>query len=128
VPRCQTYRLPPFFDQFEYAVLDARGMDWRSLWESPDELVEEFFGAYLEVERVAAVLDADIEELCDVSALRAVGAGRQPTLSASKETFGLRWLTKFTIATAASRGLGYKVRAELSRRNVGVHTPSLSSH
>ena len=34
-----------------------------ALRETADELVQELFGADLEVERVAAVLDADVEEL-----------------------------------------------------------------
>ena len=40
-------------------------MHRRALWESADELVEEFFRADLEVERIAAVLDADVQELSD---------------------------------------------------------------
>ena len=39
-------------------------MHRRALRETADELVEELFGADLEVEWIAAVLDADIEELC----------------------------------------------------------------
>lgn len=38
-------------------------MHRRSLWKSTDELVEEFFRAYLEMEWVSAVLHADIKEL-----------------------------------------------------------------
>lgn len=65
VPRCLAYRLPPFFNQLEDAILDARRVHGRALGEAADELVEELLGADLEVERVAAVLDADVEELCD---------------------------------------------------------------
>jgi len=39
-------------------------MHRRTLGEAADKLIEELFGADLEVERVAAVLDADVEELC----------------------------------------------------------------
>ena len=60
VPRCLAYRLAPFFDQLEDASLHARRMYGWALWESADELVEEFFGTDLEVERVAAVLNTDI--------------------------------------------------------------------
>jgi hypothetical protein len=38
-------------------------MHRRPLRESPDELIEEFLRAYLEMEGVAAVFDADVEEL-----------------------------------------------------------------
>lgn len=58
-----TYCLAPFFNQFEDAVLDARGVHGRTLGEAANELVEELLGADLEVEGVAAVLDADVEEL-----------------------------------------------------------------
>jgi hypothetical protein len=36
----------------------------RALGKAANEFVEKLFGADLEVERVAAVLDADVEELC----------------------------------------------------------------
>jgi hypothetical protein len=35
-------------------------MHRRALWESANELIEEFFGADLELEWVAAVLSADV--------------------------------------------------------------------
>lgn len=63
VPRCLTYSLPPFFDQFEDSVLDTRRVHRWALGETTNELVEELLGADLEVKRVAAVLDADVEEL-----------------------------------------------------------------
>jgi hypothetical protein len=52
--------LPPLFYQFEDLVLDAGRMHRWALGESADKLIEEFFGADLEVEWVAAVLNADI--------------------------------------------------------------------
>jgi hypothetical protein len=55
--------LPPFFYQLEDLVLDTGRMHRRALWESADELIEEFFGADLEVEWVAAVLGADVQKL-----------------------------------------------------------------
>jgi hypothetical protein len=72
--------------------------------EAADELVEELLGADLEVERVSAVLDADVEELSHVSHVISRGP-RRHTLSASSATFWLRWFTYWTVATAASRGL-----------------------
>ena len=63
VPRRLTDCLAPFFNQLEDAVLDARGVHGRALGKAADELVEELLGADLEVEGVAAVLDADVEEL-----------------------------------------------------------------
>lgn len=63
VPRRLADGLPPFFDQLEDSILDARGMHRRALGETTNELVEELLGADLEVEWVAAVLDADVEEL-----------------------------------------------------------------
>jgi hypothetical protein len=65
VPRRLAYGLPPFFNQLEDAVLNARRMHRRAFGEAADELVEELLGADLEVERIAAVLDADVEELCN---------------------------------------------------------------
>lgn len=53
----------PFFNQLEDTVLDARGSDGWALWETADQLVQELLGADLEMERVAAVLDADVQQL-----------------------------------------------------------------
>jgi hypothetical protein len=39
-------------------------MHGRALGKAADEFIEELLGADLEVEGVAAVLDADVEELC----------------------------------------------------------------
>jgi hypothetical protein len=60
VPRRLTYRLPPFFYQLEDLILDTGRMHRWALREPADELIEEFFGANLEVERVTAVLNADV--------------------------------------------------------------------
>jgi len=43
--------------------LHACRSDWGTFGESADQLVEELLGADLEVEGVAAILDADVEEL-----------------------------------------------------------------
>ena len=63
VPRCLAYGLAPFFNQLEDAVLDARRVHGRALGEAANELIEELLSADLEVEGVAAVLNADVEEL-----------------------------------------------------------------
>jgi hypothetical protein len=52
--------LPPFLYQLEDLVLDTGRMHRRTFWKSADELIEEFFGANLEVEWVATVLDANV--------------------------------------------------------------------
>jgi len=71
-------------------------MHGRALGEAADELVEKLLGADLKVERVGAVLDADVEELC-IGERRLSWAGMAGqllrTLSASRATFWLRWLT-----------------------------------
>lgn len=38
-------------------------MHWWTLGEAADELIKELFSTDLEVERIAAILDADVEEL-----------------------------------------------------------------
>lgn len=48
-------------------MLDARGPQSGPLGKAADELIEEFFGADLEVERVTAVFDTDIEKLDNVT-------------------------------------------------------------
>jgi hypothetical protein len=68
-------------------------MHRRTLWESTDELVQEFLGAYLQMESVAAVFDANIEELCVGELCDEWSGVAHRTLSASKATFWLRWLT-----------------------------------
>lgn len=71
-------------------------MHWWALREATDELIEELLGADLEVKRVAAVLDADVEELCngERGTLWAGMAGQLlRTLRARRATFWLRWLT-----------------------------------
>jgi hypothetical protein len=66
VARCLAYCLPPFFYQFEDPTLYACRMHRRALWKAADELIEELLGADLEMKSVPAVLDADVEELCNV--------------------------------------------------------------
>lgn len=50
-------------------------MDGRALRKPAHKLVEELLGADLEMERVAAVLDANIEELEAVSGIQAFSKG-----------------------------------------------------
>lgn len=54
---------PPLLDGLEDLCLDTRGTDGRALGEAADQLVEELLGADLQVEGVAAVLDADVEQV-----------------------------------------------------------------
>lgn len=52
----------PFFYGLQYLHLHPAVANGRALGESPNELIEEFLGANLQLERVAAILDADIEQ------------------------------------------------------------------
>lgn len=63
VPRCLTYRLPPFFYQLEDLILDTGRVHRWTFGKAAHKLVEKFFGANLKMERVAAVLDANVQEL-----------------------------------------------------------------
>jgi hypothetical protein len=51
-------------------------MHRRALWKAADELIEELLGADLEMKSVPAVLDADVEELCN-GELRAGEGGQR---------------------------------------------------
>lgn len=53
----------PFFYSLEYFHLHPAEADRRALGEATDELVEELLGADLQLEGVAAVLDADVEQV-----------------------------------------------------------------
>lgn len=53
---------PPFFNCLQYLHLHPTVANGRALGKPPDELIKELLGADLQVERVAAVLDADVEE------------------------------------------------------------------
>lgn len=56
------YRHAPLLYQLKNLGLDAGRADWGAFRESPHQLVEELLCADLQVERVAAVLDADVEQ------------------------------------------------------------------
>lgn len=58
-----TYRAPPLLDRFEDLALHAGRPDGGSLREPSDQLIEELLGADLQVEWIAAVLDADVEQV-----------------------------------------------------------------
>jgi len=62
VSTCLAYRAAPFFDRLKYLRLDAGISEGRSLGESPDKFIEKLLGTNLEMERIAAVLDTNIEE------------------------------------------------------------------
>jgi hypothetical protein len=93
VPRSLTYGLPPFFYQFENLVLYTRRVHRRTFREAANELIEKLFGAYLKVESVAAVFDANVEELCDGELCGDESGAAHRTLSARRATFWFRWLT-----------------------------------
>jgi len=63
VPTSHADRLSPFLDSFQdlklHSVRPRRG----SFGKASDELVEEVFGGYLQVERIATVLDTYIQQL-----------------------------------------------------------------
>ena len=63
VSACLANCTAPFLNGFEDLELDAGGADRRPLWKAADQLIEELLGADLEVEGVAAVLDADVEQV-----------------------------------------------------------------
>lgn len=62
-------------------------MQWRALGKAADELIEELFGADLEVERVAAVLHADVKELYGGERGSNEAGQLFGTFSASRATF-----------------------------------------
>jgi hypothetical protein len=37
---------------------------WWTFWKAADELIEKLLGAYLEMKRVSAILNANVKELC----------------------------------------------------------------
>lgn len=90
VSRRLAYCLAPFFYQLENLVLDSRRMNWRAFGEAAHELIEELLGTDLEVEGVAAILDANVQELWEVSCALYKAGQRGHTLSASRATFWLR--------------------------------------
>lgn len=57
------YGAAPLLDGLEYLRLDTGVAEGRALGEAPHELVEELLGGDLQVEGVAAVLDADVEQV-----------------------------------------------------------------
>lgn len=56
------YRQAPLLDGLEDLSLDTRGPDRRPLGKPANEFIEKFLCTDLQVERVAAVLDTDIEK------------------------------------------------------------------
>lgn len=62
VPARIANRHAPLLNQLKDPVLDAGRPDWRALRESPHQLVEELLCADLQVEGVAAIFDADVEQ------------------------------------------------------------------
>lgn len=63
VSACLANSFSPFFNRFKDLLLDSRGTDGGALGEAAHKLVKELLGADLEMERVAAVLHTDIEQI-----------------------------------------------------------------
>lgn len=63
VPRRLADRLTPFLNRLENAMLDPRGPDRWPFGKPPYQLIQELFGADLEMKWVSAILDTDIEQL-----------------------------------------------------------------
>ena len=63
VPRRLADRLTPFLNRLENAMLDPRSPDRWPFGEPPYQLIQELFGADLEMKWVSAILDTDIEQL-----------------------------------------------------------------
>lgn len=87
VARCLAYGLPPFFYELENLVLYSRRVNRRTFRKAADKLVKEFFGTDLEVERVAAILDTYVEELCYGELCCFKAGHHRHTLSARRATF-----------------------------------------
>ena len=62
VSGCLADGASPFFNGLEDLVLYSTGSQWWPLRKATNELVQKLFCAYLQVEWVAAVLNADVEE------------------------------------------------------------------
>lgn len=90
IPRSLADSLSPLLDRLQDPVLHPRGSHRRPLREPSHQLIQEFLRADLKLEGVAAILDADVEELCQsaphMESIRALCV-RLPTASASKATF-----------------------------------------
>ena len=63
VPRRLANGLAPFLNRLENAMLDPRSPDRWPFGEPPYQLIQELFGADLEMKWVSAILDTDIEQL-----------------------------------------------------------------
>ena len=61
VARCLADSLPPLLDRLQDAVLDPGGSHRRPLGEPANQFIQEFLCANLEMERVSAVFDANVE-------------------------------------------------------------------
>lgn len=83
VPRRLAYSLPPFFNRLQDPVLHPGGPHWRSFWKTTNQLIEKLLCTDLEVERITAVLDADVEELFTSKR----GQPRTSSLSASQRNY-----------------------------------------
>ena len=58
-----TERLFPLVNHFKNLGLISGHENWRTIWETLDEFVEELFGADLQMKRVTAILDEHVKKL-----------------------------------------------------------------
>lgn len=88
VPRSLTYCLSPLLDSLEYSVLDPRRAYGGPLGKAPDQFIQEFFGTDLQMKRVSAIFDANIQKLLSpLGNISQLGA-KVRTVRASRETLG----------------------------------------
>lgn len=88
VPRSLTYRLSPLLDSLQYSVLDPGRAYGGPLWKAPDQFIEELFGADLQMKRVSAIFDANIQKLLSKLGNTRQLSARVRTVRASRETLG----------------------------------------
>lgn len=90
VPRSLAYCLSPFFDRLEYSVLDPGGADGGPLWKAPDQFIEEFFGADLQMKGIPAIFDANIQQLPPKLGNTSQVGAKVGTVRARRDTLGFR--------------------------------------
>ena len=90
VPRSLAYRLSPLLDCLEYSVLNPGGAYGGPLRKAPDQLIEEFFGADLQMKGVPAIFDANIQQLPPKLGNTSQLGAKVGTVRARRETLGFR--------------------------------------
>lgn len=88
VPRSLTYCLSPLLDSLEDSVLDPGGAYGGPLWKAPDQFIEEFFGADLQMKGISAIFDANVQKLHSKLGNTSQVGAKVRTVRASRETLG----------------------------------------